>query len=161
MEAAAFTAVTEQYQDMVYRISLAQLGNPQDAEDAAQEVFFKLYRQKNPLEGNALRYWLIRVTVNHCRDVLKSPWRKRRVSVSELTAISEEPVFAMEEQQALFHAVMALQESDRTVLYLFYYEDMTVREIADLLKVSISAVTTRLSRARKRLKETLEGWQDG
>ena len=73
METAAFTAATEQYQDMVYRIALSHLGNVQDAEDAVQEVFLKLYRQNTSPAGDSLRFWLIRVTINHCRDILRSP----------------------------------------------------------------------------------------
>ena len=160
METAAFTVAAEQYQDMVYRIALSHLGNFQDAEDAVQDVFLKLYRQNEPPEGDPLRYWLIRVTVNHCRDMLRSPWRKRRVSMTELAEEQAVPVFEREEQRELFRAVMALPEKYRTVLYLFYYEELTIRETADLLKLSQSAVTTRLTRARAKLKERLEVWQD-
>lgn len=160
METAAFTAAAEQYQDMVYRIALSHLGNFQDAEDAVQEVFIKLFRQDSPPIGDSLRYWLIRVTVNHCRDLLRSPWRKRRVSMTELAAEQTEPVFDREEQRELFRAVMVLPEKYRTVLYLFYYEELSIQETAELLKLSQSAVTTRLSRARSKLKEQLEVWQD-
>ena len=163
METAAFTVAAEQYQDMVYRIALSALGNAADAEDAVQEVFLKLYRQSAPPAGDSLRYWLIRVTVNHCRDLLRSPWRKRRVSLAELPADavdSAEPVFSREDQRELYRAVMYLPEKYRTVVHLFYYEELSVREIAQLLKLNPTAVTTRLSRARAKLKEQLEEWQD-
>ena len=159
METAAFTAAAEQYQDMVYRIALSHLGNVQDAEDAVQEVFLKLYRQNTSPVGDSLRFWLIRVTINHCRDILRSPWRKRRVSMTEL-AEQQAPVFDRMEQRELFDTVMALPEKYRTVLYLFYYEELSIREISELLKVSQSSVTTRLTRARMTLKEKLEVWQD-
>ena len=148
MEASAFTAAAEKYQDMVYRIALSHLGHVQDAEDALQEVFLKLYRQNTPPAGDSLRFWLIRVTINHCRDILRSPWRKKRVPKKELAAAQKELIFDREDQRELFHAVMALQEKYRTVLYLFYYEELPVREIAELLKISQSSVTTRLTRAR-------------
>ena len=160
MEIAAFTAAAEQYQDMIYRIALSHLGNYQDAEDAVQEVFLKLYRQKTPPAGDSLRFWLIRVTINHCRDILRSPWRKRRVSLTELAGQQTGPVFDRMEQRELFDAVMALSEKYRTVLYLFYYEELSIREISELLKLSQSAVTTRLARARIKLKEELEVWQN-
>ena len=159
METATFTAATEQYQDMVYRIALSHLGNNQDAEDAVQEVFLKLYRQNTSPVGDSLRFWLIRVTINHCRDILRSPWRKRRVSMTEL-AEQQAPVFDRMEHRELFDTVMALPEKYRTVLYLFYYEELSIREISELLKVSQSSVTTRLTRARMKLKEKLEVWQD-
>ena len=159
MNKACFNDAARRYQNMVYRTALHALGNPQDADDAAQEVFFRLFREKKPFEGQEhLRRWLLRVTVNYCRDVLKSPWRKRRASLEE---IPETPVFDRSEQACLYREVMALPEKYRTGLYLFYYEELTVREIGELLGLKQSAVTTRLSRARERLKEKLgEAWQN-
>lgn len=159
MDKARFTAAARRYQDMVYRAALHALGSSQDADDAVQEVFLRLFQYKGTFEGEEhLRRWLLRVTVNYCRDVLKSPWRKRRVSWEELP---ETPVFDKPEQAALYREVMALPEKYRTALYLFYYEELSVREIGELLGVGDSTVTTRLARARKRLKERLgEDWQD-
>lgn len=159
MDKARFTAAAGRYQNMVYRTALHVLGSPQDADDAVQEVFLRLFRYREPFAGEEhLRRWLLRVTVNYCRDVLKSPWRRRRVSWEELP---ETPVFDRPEQTALYREVMALPEKYRTVLNLFYYEELSVREIGELLGVGDSTVTTRLARARKRLKERLgEDWQD-
>lgn len=159
MDKARFTAAARQYQNMVYRTALHALGSPQDADDAVQEVFLRLFRYKEPFAGEEhLRRWLLRVTVNCCRDMLKSPWRKRRVSWEEAPEI---PVFDRPEQAALYQEVMALPEKYRTALYLFYYEELSVREIGALLGVGESTVTTRLARARQRLRERLgEDWQD-
>lgn len=159
MEKTLFNSAARQYQDMVYRIALHALGSPQDAEDAVQEVFLRLYTEKKPFAGpEHLRRWLIRVTVNVCRDALKSPWRRRRVF---LDTLPETPVFDRPEQGALYREVMALPEKYRTVLYLFYYEELTVKEIGEVLDLRTTAVTTRLHRARAKLKEQLtEVWQD-
>ena len=159
MDKAGFTHAVEQFQNTVYRTALHALGSPQDADDAVQEVFLRLFRYQQPFESEEhLRRWLLRVTVNYCRDVLKSPWRKRRTSLEELP---ETPVFDRPEQASLYREVMALPENDRTVLNLFYYEELSVREIGELLGVGDSTVTTRLARARKRLKKRLgEDWQD-
>ena len=159
MDKTSFTAAVERYQDTVYRVALHVLASPQDADDAVQEVFLKLYTAQKPFQGEEhLRRWLLRVTVNHCRDVLRSPWRKRRASLDELPP---QPVFRQPEQEALYQSVMALPEIYRIVLVLFYYEELSVREIGALLKLETSAVTTRLSRARAKLKEQLgEVWQD-
>jgi RNA polymerase sigma-70 factor (ECF subfamily) len=159
MDRACFAAAVERYQDMVYRVAFHVLANPQDADDAVQEVFLKLYTSQKPMEGEEhLRRWLLRVTINHCRDVLRSPWRKRRAPLED---VPEQPVFQKPEQQALYQTVMDLPERHRIVLVLFYYEELSVREIGELLKLSTSAVTTRLSRARAKLKEQLgEVWQD-
>lgn len=80
--------------------------------------------------------------------------------MTELAAEQTEPVFDRTEQRKLFEAVMDLPEKYRTVLYLYYYEELSIRETAAALKLSQSAVTTRLSRARSKLKEQLEVWQD-
>ncbi len=159
MDKARFNAAARRYQNMVYRTALHALGSPQDAEDAVQEVFLRLYRHRGPFESEEhLRRWLLRVTVNYGRDLLKSPWRKRRVSWEE---VPETPVFDRPRQAALYREVMALPEKYRTVLNLFYYEELTVREIGELLELGDSTVTTRLARARKRLRERLgEDWQD-
>ena len=159
MERTLFEHAAVRYQNMVYRIALHYFGNSQDAEDAVQAVFLRLYTAEKSFESpEHLRRWLIRVTVNVCRDVLRSPWRRRRVSLEELP---EEPVFDQPEQAALYREIMALPEKYRTVLNLFYYEELSVKEIGELLGLRTSAVTTRLHRARARLKEQLgEVWQD-
>lgn len=159
MERETFQEAAARYQDMVYRIALHQTGNPADGEDAVQEVFLKLFTCSVPFEGeDHLRRWLIRVTVNHCRDLQRSPWKRRRVS---LDALSVEPSFQEPEQAELYREVMALPEKYRTVLDLFYYEELSVREIAEVLGIRTTAVTTRLSRARTKLKERLaEVWND-
>lgn len=159
MDKARFNDAARRYQNMVYRTALHALGSPQDAEDAVQEVFLRLFNHRGAFESEEhLRRWLLRVTVNYSRDVLKSPWRKRRASWEE---VPEVPVLDRPEQAALYREVMALPEKYRTVLYLFYYEELTVREIGELLGAEPSTVTTRLARARKRLRERLgEDWQD-
>ena len=158
MERSAFQATVGQYQDMVYRVALHQFGVLQDAEDAVQEVFLRLYTEEKLFEsGEHLRRWLIRVPLNVCRDTLKSPWRKRRVP---LDTVPDQPVFDAPEQGELYQAVMALPEKYRVTLYLFYYEELSTKEIAELLGLRQTAVTTRLSRGRELLKKRLEAWQD-
>ena len=151
----------EEYQDMVYRVALHAAGHPQDAEDAVQEVFLRLYLEKKPFDSSEhLRRWLIRVTVNLCRDMLKSPWRRRRGTMpADLPA---EPEFERAEQGELYRAVLSLPEKYRTVLDLYYYEEVTAREIGETLGLKTSAVTTRLSRGRELLKAKLtEGKGNG
>lgn len=158
MERVEFEDTARKYQDMVYRIAFQYFGNHADAEDVVQDTFLRLYTYQKPFESpEHLRRWLIRVTVNLCRDALKSPWRKRRVSID---AVPEIPVFQEPEEDALYREVMRLPEKYRVILELFYYEELSTQEIADMLRVRRSTVTTRLSRARKLLKKHLmEVWQ--
>ena len=158
MERQAFMDAVAQHQDMVYRIALHWFGIPQDAEDAVQEVFLRLYLREGPFDSpEHLRRWLLRVTVNVCKDALKSPWRKRRISMESIP----EPVFEEPEQRELYREVLALPEKYRTVLGLYYYEELSTKEIAVLLNIRQTAVTTRLSRGRDLLKQRLmEVWKD-
>ncbi len=150
MDRTSFRALAETYQDMVYRIALNSFRNIQDAEDAVQEVMLKLYLRKEPFDSREhARNWLIRVTLNYCRGVWRSPWRQR-ISLEELTVAIP---FSRPEDGELFQTVMELPEKHRTILYLFYYEDLSVREIAEVLHLSETAVTSRLSRARRVLKK--------
>ena len=158
MEREFFLSAVSSYQDMVYRIALHCFGQPQDAEDAVQEVFLRLYTRTELFESEEhLRYWLIRVTVNVCRDVLKNPWRKRRIPLSSVP----EPIFERQEQLELYQEVLSLPEKYRVVLVLFYYEELSTKDIAEILHLRQSAVTTRLSRARDLLKKRLKGvWEN-
>ena len=159
MEREEFTLAVHQYQNMVFRIALHYFADPDDADDIVQEVFLRFLQQEHTFDSNEhTKYWLLRVTINLCKDTLKSPWRRRRV---RWDAVPEEPVWERQEQQALFQEVMALPEKYRTVLNLYYYEELSTKEIATLLQVQQSVVTTRLSRARQLLKERLgEVWSN-
>lgn len=139
---------------MVYRIALNFLGNSHDAEDTLQNVLLKLYTNSAEFDGDGhLRNWLIRVAVNECKNLLRNSRRRQIVALEE---IGDSFIFESREQSDLFQTVMSLPSSYRTALYLFYYEDLPVMEIARLLDLTESAVTTRLSRGRQRLKLILE-----
>ena len=152
LEHNIFLVHAERYKDTVFRISLSYLGNTYDADDVVQEVFMKLYiTTKHFATDDHVRYWLIRVTINTCKNLLRSSWKTKNVALDQVT----EPIAAFEqrEQEDLYQAVMELPEKYRTVLYLYYYEELSTKEIARLLKITVSSVTTRLSRARDQLKE--------
>lgn len=138
----------EKYKDMVYRLALSYLGNPEDAQDISQEVFLRLLRWNGRIRSGAERAWLTKVTVNCCKDLLSSRVPTREVEETDAVYFPE--TFDLKE------AVMALPGDYRVVVFLHYYEDYSTREIADLLKVSQSVVTTRLHRARQRLKYLLQ-----
>lgn len=159
LDQKTFDDAVDQYQNMVYRVALHTLGSPADGEDVVQEVFLRLYTHQAGFESQEhLRRWLIRVTVNVCKNILKSPWRRRRTCLDD---VGEIPVFDRPEDGALYSAVMRLPEKYRVVLDLYYYEELTTAQIAQALSLRQSAVTTRLFRARGMLKEQLgEEWQN-
>ena len=152
LEREEFLLLAGKYKDTVFRVALNVLGSPYDADDIVQETLLRLWKRSGPFDSEAhAKNWLIRVALNLCKNVFRAPWRKH-LPLEELDAAA---VFDTPEQSALFAQVMALQEKYRTTLYLFYYEEYSVREIASLLGISETAVTTRLSRARQALKSKL------
>lgn len=159
MEQALFLSVAYKYKDTVFRIALNYFGNTYDADDTVQDVLMKLYTSSKAFDSDEhIRNWLIRVTINACKNTLRAPWRRKNITLEEMAASI---TFEYQEQSELFVSVMGLREKYRTVLYLFYYEEYSVKEISELLKLKESAVTTRLSRARDQLKLKLkEVWCD-
>lgn len=152
MTEQVFQEAAERYLDMVYRLALNCLRSPADAEDAAQTAMLRLWQRQEPFADDGhLRHWLVRVTLNVCRDAARSPWRRRMVPLDSC----REPIFDREEHRALYEAVMALPEKYRLPLYLFYYEGYSAPEIGELLGLKPSTVQTRLARAREKLKTLL------
>lgn len=137
----------------LFLIALSFTKNTYSSEDLLQNVFLKLWQYSKPFENKEhMDKWLTAVCVNECRNFIKSPFRKHHADLNEIT---EAKKFDSTEYYDIFNAVMSLPEKERTVIHLFYYEDLPVREIAELLKQSESSVKTRLCRARKKLKEKL------
>ncbi len=159
MTQAEFIPLAERYKDTVYRIALNYYGSPYDADDTVQDVMLKLFqREESFANENHARYWIIRVTINQCKNGLRWAQLRRHEDLDAVTAAVE---LQTPEQSEVYRQVMSLPERYRTALYLFYYEELTVNEIAALLQVKPSAVTTRLSRARQKLKTKLtEVWND-
>lgn len=148
-----FHRAAERYLDMVYRIALNYFRHPQDAEDAAQEAMLRLWRSDTAFEGeDHLRRFLVRVTLNVCRDFSRSPWRKHTVPLESC----REPEFSTPERSGLYQAVMALPAKYRLPLYLYYFEGYAVAEVGQLLGLNPSTVQTRLARARAKLRQELE-----
>ena len=148
-----FDRAAEQYLDMVYRIALNYFRHPQNAEDIAQEVMLRLWREEQDFDSDAhLRHWLAKVTLNLCRDHSRSFWHRRTVPLESCP----EPSFSSPERSALYEAVMGLPFKYRLPLYLYYYEGYSVTEVGELLQLNPSTVQTRLARGRAKLKEELE-----
>ena len=151
MEREEFLRLAARYKDTVYRVALNMLASPADADDVTQETLLRLLSRNKPFSGDDhAKRWLIRVTINLCKNELRSAWRKKREPMPE-----EVPAYDRGEQRELYSAVMSLPEKYRTAMYLFYYEDMSAREIGELTGAKESAVTTRLSRGRQMLKNIL------
>lgn len=155
MQEEEYRAAVQRYRDMVWRVALNACRQPQDAEDVVQDVFLKLYTTRREFAGEEhLKHWLLRVTVNRCRTLLACPWRTRR---ADAVPDAPDPAQALDAgQRALYEAVRALPPGQRVALYLYYFEGYSTAEIAQLLHLRQTAVTTRLHRARTRLRALLE-----
>ena len=156
-----YTAAAERHLDMVYRVALNWLRSPADAEDAAQNAMLRLWRTDTAFQsGEHLRRWLVKVTVNECKSLWRTLWR-RRVSLQDITDEHLPPAFDEPDHERLYDALAALPEKCRIVVHLFYFEGYGTREIAGILGVREPTVRTRLSRARKILRQQLrEAWED-
>lgn len=137
------------YRDDVYRLAVSYTRSREDAEDVCQTVFLKLMEQK-PIDPGKEKHWLLRVTANECRNLLRCHWWRTTVPMEDTLCV-EPP-----EVNEILQSVLALEPKYRVVVYLHYYEMLSTEEIASLLHITRSAVTTRLSRARQMLKTELE-----
>ncbi len=154
-----FVPIVEENSKRVFLIALSFTKNKSDAEDIMQNVFLKLWKSKIIFKNKEhVSKWLTVVTSNESKNLLK--YRSKR-NHEELSDISDSFTFDKNEDRDLFKAVMSLPPKLSLVIHLFYYEDMSVKEIAEALKLSESAVKTRLNRGRNQLKESLGGyWHD-
>lgn len=148
-----FTCLARRYIDTVYRVALNYIKSPSDADDITQNVFLKLLQEKKPFAGDDhVKHWLIRVTVNECKNLVRSRWW-RAESIEEYAG---QLVFDNQAQSELFHMVMALPRKYRLPIYLHYYEGYSTQEIGQLLKLPKNTVCTQLKRGRELLKESLQ-----
>lgn len=147
------------YQDNLFAVAFNICKNAQDAEDVVQDTFIRYYTLKKEFDSRQhIRAWLIRVTINRAKNVNHTFWRRNKLSLEDYM---ETLSFETKESENLFETVMKLPEKYRIVIHLFYYEDYSVNEIADILKISESNVKVRLSRGRRLLRDALkEEWKD-
>lgn len=147
-----FTCLARKYIDTVFRTALNCLRSPSDAEDITQNVFLKLLNEKKDFESeDHVKHWLIRVTINECRSLMRSPWRKSLPLEDYAGTLSFDQSFHSD----LFYAVMDLPPRYRMPIYLFYYEGYSTEEVAGILKLPRSTVCSQLKRGRELLKKTL------
>lgn len=150
---AQFTGLVKKYIDTVFRLAFSYLKSREDAEDVVQNVFLKLYREPKPFDSeDHIRYWLVRVTVNECKSLLHSPWRRTESFEDYAGTLS----FPSPEHSDLFFAVMGLPKKYRLPIYLHYYEGYSTQELADILKLPRGTVCVHLKRGRELLKNQLQ-----
>lgn len=143
--------IIKAYSNMVYRLAFSQTRNKSDADDIYQEVFLRYIKSESRFETEKHRKaWLIRVTVNCCKKMWVSAWIKKIVPLNETVS------FEMKEETDLHYELKKLPLKYRSVIHLFYYEDLSIEEISEVLNQRPSTIRTQLTRARYKLKEILK-----
>lgn len=146
-----FTRLFTMYRSGIYRLAYCSLRDPADADDVTQDVFLRLYTKAPELSSDEdVKAWLIRVTINRCRDSLRSMRRKATEPITDILCTADA------EEHRLLSIVMQLSPKLRTVMYMYYYEEYSIKEIAKLLGIKETAVSSRLMRGRDKLRQLIE-----
>lgn len=154
--AADAAAFVQRYSGMILRLCFTYSLGRADAQDICQNIFLKLLQSDRRFDSEGeTRAFIIRMTVNKCKDVLKSGWRRRSVPLDEL--IEREVPFLPEENTGVLAAVQRLPVKYREAVYLYYYEGYNAEEIAAMVGAKPAAIRQRLARAREKLRKELEG----
>ena len=143
------------YSDMLYKICIVILCNEQDVQDAIQDTFCR-YLEKKPdfRDEDHEKAWLIKVATNICRDMIRFRVRHPKVCIDDV-----EHMLVAPEQKEILRELLELPVKQKTVIYLYYVEGYHIKEIADILGITESAVKTRLLRGRKQMRDmvSIEG----
>lgn len=144
--------IIREHADMVYRIALQNLKNEADAQDVFQEVCLSILTKNAPLYDDVhLKNWLIRVTINKCKNFKKSLWQLKTEPLNLNSEIGEK-----DKGTEAFELLYTLPKSYRNIIYLYYFEEYTVPEIAEILGENKNTVNSKLQRSRKKLRKILE-----
>lgn len=149
-----FADVVNEYSDSVYKVALNITKNKEDAFDVCQDVFTRLVKNRSKIkDGEHLKAWLLRAAVNCSKNNVTQAFKRHSVPLDNAKDYQYTDKVS---DNYLLSAVMSLPEKYSSVIHLYYYEDYKVDEIAEILKLKPSAVKSRLSRGRGKLKKLLE-----
>jgi len=142
------------YAENVYRLAYSYTGSAADAQDIVQNVFLKLLQKNIKISEDKEKAYLMQMVVNACRDHLRAASIRKNVPYEEYLASERDNLPG--EESDLLHSLSLLPDNYRAVIHLHYYEGYTLKEISEILKLSVSAVSMRLTRGREMLKELMK-----
>ena len=150
MTVQQFEHYISRFRPSVFRLAYGMVRNREDAEDITQDAFVRLYQSdKRFSDDEHIKAWLIRVTINLCKDMVKSAWYRHRDELVADISAQDDTI------SPLKNCIERLDAESVAVIYLFYYEGYSVKEIAEIRRTTSAAVRTRLTRARKQLRTML------
>lgn len=148
------TEAVEIYSDMLFQLAFHYVHDRSTSEDLVQSAFVKLITSNRRFQSEeARKAWLLRVTINLCKNHLNSSW------IQKTTTLSEELPYITKEESSILEEVFSLPPKYKAVIYLYYYQGYSIKEISSILKLPAATVGTRLSRGRNLLKGVLENEQ--
>ena len=151
-------ALMDEYGNEVYKIAYLYVKDKQLAEDVFQEVFYKVMKSHHQFrQESSEKTWIIRITINTCKDVLRSSWLRRvtlidKYDESNFVTQSSVDVIRQEENQQLYDAIYKLPTKYKETIILYYFKEYTYEEISQILRIPQGTVQSRLSRAKSKLK---------
>ena len=164
MPAYDIETLIRQYGNDVLRTAYMYVRDSNTAEDIFQDVFIKVNQKLSTFEGNSsIKTWIIRITINTCKDYIKSAWNKRVIPMMEYqedSVVSENDYDAVEKRdtrELIRKSVMSLPAKYKDIVLCVYFQEMTLTEAANVLNIAEGTAKSRLSRARQKLKSVLEG----
>lgn len=161
------------YKDRVYNTCVSMLHQQEDAEDVAQEVFIEVYKSKNSFRGDAqMSTWIYRIAVNKCLEFLRKKKTKKRWAIlldwtewkgkeKGDSHSTDHPGIALEQKeraQTLMKAIDKLPENQKVAITLYEFEQLSYKEIAEVMETTKSAIESLIFRAKKNLKKQLHDW---
>lgn len=151
------------YGDDILRLAYLYTRDRSKSEDVFQEVFIRAYRKSDSFRGDSsIKTWLLRITMNVCRDMMREFWWRRVMVVAPPEQIdrglsAEHQALLHDRNDTLLQTVYAIPRSFKEVILLYYYEELETKEISTVLRIPEGTVRSRLHRAREHLKQQLKG----
>lgn len=156
---AALRGLMDEYGTQLLRLCYSWLGDLSLAEDAVQDTFVKAWRGMDAFRAESSeKTWLTRIAINSCKDVRRTRWFRRAACAPIEEAESKPAQDEAFSDDTVFRAVSALPDGEKLAVLLHYYQGFSVKETADLMNLKVSAVNSRLARAREKLRQSLRGW---
>lgn len=148
----------QEYGDSILRMCFLYLKDYHLAEDAAQETFLKAARSYGTFEhASSEKTWLIRIAINCCKNIMRTRWfRTPPVSLAEAASESVNPFDTLLQQNSLASAIASLPRADRELILMYYYQDLSTKEIAEIIHKTVNTTAQRIHRAKVKLKKILQ-----